>query len=107
MLAAVRSGCGWAKAAVLLAAIVTGPGEAADWPTLRHDQRRSGATPERLEVAALQPAWVHRPVAAPRPAWPGPARWDAYVKRPQIASMRSGRVTCGSISGSHSTRMRV
>ena len=89
MLAAVRSGCGWAKAAVLLAAIVTGPGEAADWPTLRHDQRRSGATPERLEVAALQPAWVHRPVAAPRPAWPGPARWDAYVKRPQIASMRN------------------
>ncbi len=61
---------------------------AADWPAFRHDNRRSGSTSEKIDAASLGRAWVHRPAHPPQPAWPGPARWDAYVKRPVISSMR-------------------
>lgn len=62
---------------------------AEDWPTLRRDERRSGVAVEQLPVERLALAWTHRPLQAPRPAWPGPARWDAYVKRSLISSMRN------------------
>jgi len=41
---------------------------AADWPTWRHDQYRSGASPEQL-APALHLQWVWK-LAKTRPAWP-------------------------------------
>jgi len=45
---------------------------AADWPTYRHDNARTGATSESL-AAPLSLHWVYRPSYPPRPAWPAPA----------------------------------
>ena len=61
----------------------------ADWPAFRYDNRRTSATSERIDASLLTKVWTHKPAHEPRPAWPGPARWDAYVKRPVISSMRN------------------
>jgi len=58
-----------------------------DWPTYRHDNRRSGATPEKLALP-LAKAWTHAPAAGPRPAWTGPAKWDAFAGIKGLRSMR-------------------
>lgn len=42
---------------------------AADWPTYRHDNARSGVTTERL-VLPLHASWIHRPLRSPAPSWP-------------------------------------
>ncbi|MBT3289494.1 MAG: PQQ-binding-like beta-propeller repeat protein [Victivallales bacterium] len=70
-------------ALLLLGALAQGD----DWPTFGHDNRRSHVTNERL-TAKLAPLWKH---AGPRPqmAWAGPAKWDAYASRKNLASMRS------------------
>ena len=48
---------------------------AADWPTYRHDNARTGCTSESLARPGwLVPQWVYTPVYSPRPAWSGPAR---------------------------------
>ena len=62
---------------------------AEDWPTYRHDNRRSGATAEQLDLAALELRWAHEPALAPIPAWHGPAKWDAYAERMDLRSMRN------------------
>lgn len=50
----------------------------ADWPTYRHDARRSGVTAEELDFP-LTESWVHRPIQAPAPAWPElPAKQDVW-----------------------------
>jgi outer membrane protein assembly factor BamB len=59
-----------------------------DWPTYRRDYSRSGSTGETLDATALGQLWV-RDGDAPRPAWPGPARWDAFGKIPDLRSMRN------------------
>ena len=46
---------------------------AADWPTYRHDNARSGCTSESLETPLVLD-WVYVPVHPPRPAWPPPAK---------------------------------
>ena len=61
----------------------------ADWPAFRHDNHRTNATSEKIDASSLTKVWTHMPAHEPRPAWPGPARWDAYVKRPVISSMRN------------------
>jgi len=61
----------------------------ADWPTYRHDMRRSGCTAERIEPRALELRWVWRSNFPPSPAWAGPARWDAYHKIRPLKSMRN------------------
>ena len=61
---------------------------AEDWPTYRHDNRRSGVTSESLNAAALKERWVYRAAVPPRPAWPGPAKWDAYATVKPLRSMR-------------------
>ena len=61
---------------------------AADWPTYRHDNRRSCVTPERLDAGRLAPAWTFRSAQPPRPAWAGPAKWDAYAGIRGLRSMR-------------------
>ena len=64
------------------------PVKADDWPTYRHDHRRSGHTSENLSFDKLQLVWRHRAAAAPQTAWPGPAKWDAYAKIRGLHSMR-------------------
>ncbi len=71
---------------VLLAA--AGPARAGDWPTYRHDNRRSGVTAESLAVERLRPVWVWKSPGPPRPAWAGPAKWDAYAGIRGLRSMR-------------------
>lgn len=46
--------------------------DAADWPTYRHDNARTGCTRESL-AAPLVLHWIYTPVHPPRPAWSGPA----------------------------------
>ncbi|MHC4328743.1 MAG: PQQ-like beta-propeller repeat protein, partial [Planctomycetota bacterium] len=58
---------------VLVGVILLGSAaSAADWPTYRHDNARSGCTAESL-AAPLALDWVYVPVHPPRPAWPRPA----------------------------------
>ena len=60
---------------------------AEDWPTYRHDSRRSGVTEEALTFP-LKPAWQHRG-GTPRPAWRGPAKWAAFSANNGLQSMRN------------------
>jgi len=51
---------------------------AADWPTYRGDNHRSGISEEDVKLP-LQAAWIHQPARAPHPAWPEmPATVDVY-----------------------------
>jgi outer membrane protein assembly factor BamB len=61
---------------------------AGDWRFHRHDIRRSGTTAESLSVEILSPLWLHRASQRPAPAWPGPARWDAYANIRGLQHMR-------------------
>ena len=59
-----------------------------DWPTFRHDQRRSGVTPGNLDASRLKPCWQWRAPQRPSPAWPDAAKWDAYATLDGLRSMR-------------------
>jgi len=69
---------------VLLLVCADAPAD--DWPTFGHDNRRSHVTCERLALP-LAPAWKYAG-PRPRPAWPDPAKWDAYARIKDLASMR-------------------
>ena len=62
-------------AALLLAggaiALCRVPAPAADWPTYRHDNARSGRTDEGPPLPLMQ-RWVFKPLHGPRPAWGEP-----------------------------------
>jgi outer membrane protein assembly factor BamB len=58
-----------------------------DWPTYRHDIRRSGATTASLTLP-LKPRWSHH-AGQPRQAWSGPAKWDAFTANAGLQSMRN------------------
>lgn len=66
-----------------------GAAGADDWPTFRHDNRRSAFTPEELDAAGLETCWVFRSVHPPSPAWSGPAKWDAFAEVNGLRSMRN------------------
>lgn len=78
-------------AALIIAALVTivhgAHGE--NWPTYRHDNHRSGVTPEKLDVRFLCQAWAYQPPSPPQPAWYGPARRDAFSYVEPLQSMRA------------------
>ncbi len=61
---------------------------AEDWPTYRHDNRRSGVSKEQLK-AELREAWVYKSPVPPQTAWSGPAKWDAYSGNKDLQSMRN------------------
>jgi len=61
--------------------------KAEDWPTYRHDNRRSSVTEERLAVP-LQKLWEHVANEYPQPAWAGAAKWDSYAGISNLRSMR-------------------
>ena len=60
---------------------------ASPWPTYRHDNRRSGVSPDTLALP-LDEAWTHDG-GAPQQAWTGPAKWDAYSSNEGLQSMRN------------------
>ncbi|MDH3584200.1 MAG: PQQ-binding-like beta-propeller repeat protein, partial [Phycisphaerae bacterium] len=72
----------------LLGLLTPLPVGGADWPTFRHDQRRSGVTTQAIESKELGAAWVHRAPHPPQQAWPAPARWDAYAGLRGLRNMR-------------------
>ena len=61
---------------------------AADWPTYRHDNRRSGITNETLSTRSLGLLWSWKSTLPPQSAWAGPAKWDAYAGIRGLKSMR-------------------
>ncbi len=60
---------------------------AEDWPTYRHDNRRSGATSEKL-AASLKQIWRYDSPSAPVAAWAKPAKWNAYAGIKGLSHMR-------------------
>ncbi len=68
---------------VLFTLIAAGSAIAGDWPMVRCDAARAGATEERLP-AVLDLLWTHRPGQAPRPAWPAPARGSYWQRLDSI-----------------------
>ncbi|HJO52967.1 MAG TPA: PQQ-binding-like beta-propeller repeat protein, partial [Verrucomicrobiota bacterium] len=62
--------------------------QAEDWPTYRHDNRRSGVSSEQLP-AQLKEAWTYKSPAPPQTAWSGPAKWDAFSGNKDLQSMRN------------------
>jgi len=74
--------------ALLIWVLLSHPAPAADWPTYRLDNRRSGATTESLPLP-LQQAWAYSSPSRPQTAWPGPAKWDAFADLKGLKSMRN------------------
>ena len=72
----------------VLLCLATGSVHAEDWPTYRHDNRRSGVSKEQLK-AELGEAWVYKSPVPPQTAWSGPAKWDAYSGNKDLQSMRN------------------
>ena len=72
-----------APGVILLPAIIC----ASEWPTYRHDGRRSGVSTDTLSFP-LKPLWHHEG-GTPRQAWSGPAKWDAYSGNAGLQSMRN------------------
>ena len=62
--------------------------QAEDWPTYRHDNRRSGVSSEQL-TTELKKAWTYKSPAPPQTAWSGPAKWDAFSGNKDLQSMRN------------------
>lgn len=59
-----------------------------DWPTYRHDERRSGVTANTLTLP-LSESWSRLSPIPPMTAWSGPAKWDAYSANDGLQSMRN------------------
>ncbi|MCP4379698.1 MAG: PQQ-binding-like beta-propeller repeat protein, partial [bacterium] len=70
--------------AILLTAATA---RADDWPAYRHDNRRSGSTTETLGLP-LKQIWRYDSPSPPKPAWAGPAKWDAFAGKPGMKNMR-------------------
>jgi len=77
-----------------------------DWPTYRHDHRRSGVTDEKLTLPLCE-AWSFRPRFAPRHAWgdPQPKPIETHLELPRVrfddafqVAAADGRVFFGSSS---------
>ncbi|MFM7103179.1 MAG: PQQ-binding-like beta-propeller repeat protein, partial [Verrucomicrobiota bacterium] len=52
---------------------------AADWPTYRADDARSGTSPDPAPTRVRE-AWSWTSPHPPQPAWQGEAKWDGYNK---------------------------
>lgn len=76
-------------ATLLLLCLVPGQANAENWPAYQHDVRRSGYSAERVRVDQWRLGWSWRSPSPPRPAWAGPAKWDAYAGQRDLPPMRS------------------
>jgi outer membrane protein assembly factor BamB len=70
-------------ACLAIALIASNVASAEDWPTYQHDNQRSGATSENLDLP-LSELWRYTPKHAPRPAWPAPAKQDFWHRMPKL-----------------------
>lgn len=59
------------------------------WPTFRQNVARTGSTAMPLQTDQLGEVWRHQASHWPQPAWPGPAKWDAYAGIKGLRSMRN------------------
>ena len=61
------------------------PASADDWPTYRHDERRSGVSTERIQTP-LSLQWVHTPTHPPSHAWsaPRPEPVEGLLELPRL-----------------------
>lgn len=75
-------------ALTLLGCALVTSARAADWPTFRHDNRRSAVTNGALPLP-LTRQWTWTSPVPPQPAWTGPAKWDAYSGNRGLQSMRN------------------
>ena len=75
----------WLALAVVVSAH---PVRGSDWPTYRHDERRTGVSEESLVFENLRVGWRYQSPQPPRTAWPAPARWDAYANIRGLRDMR-------------------
>ena len=73
---------------LILILALTASSNAQDWLTYRHDSARSGQSSTSLQLP-LQEAWKWRSKHPPQPAWPGPAKRDAYNKVENLESRLS------------------
>ena len=62
---------------------------AGDWPTYQHDNHRSAVSAEPISASKLATSWIYRAAQPPQPAWPAPAKWDAYAGIRGLRSMRN------------------
>ena len=83
-----QHGLGWAGVGVIVL-MAAWQAAADDWPTYRHDNRRSGVTADAVDASHLDVVWVHDPPYEPQPAWPGPAKWDSYARVIGLSAMRN------------------
>ncbi|MFO1461696.1 MAG: PQQ-binding-like beta-propeller repeat protein [Verrucomicrobiota bacterium] len=67
------------KAPGWLAFLVCFGAVAADWPTYRADNSRSGVSTDPVP-GVVSEAWVWHSQHPPRPAWQGEAKWDGWNK---------------------------
>ena len=67
---------------------IRGSNASDDWPTYRHDNRRSGVTDQSLRFP-MKSLWTWRSKQRPQPAWTGPAKWDAWAKNQGLQSLRN------------------
>ncbi len=67
---------------------VTGQAMEGDWPTARLNPQRNAFSNQQVQASQLEKTWVYRSSNPPRPAWHGPAKWDAYGDV-RMHSMRS------------------
>ncbi|MEK6235473.1 MAG: PQQ-binding-like beta-propeller repeat protein, partial [Planctomycetales bacterium] len=77
------------RIAVVLLSLAASGLQAEDWPTHAHDARRTGSTSETAEPNTLHATWTWRSPHPPRPAWAGPAKYDAYRGPTPLPSMRN------------------
>ena len=84
----VQHGVGWVGVWVIVL-MAAWQAAADDWPTYRHDNRRSGVTADAVDVEALAVVWTYDPPYEPQPAWPGPAKWDSFARIIGLAAMRN------------------
>ena len=77
------------RLSIVIAILATSAATAEDWPMERRDLRRSGITPEQLDASRLREQWTVGAAQPPSPAWPSPARWDAYASLAGMKSMRN------------------
>ena len=75
-------------AVLLVTLFIGGVAPAEDWPTYRHDNRRSGVTSDALTFP-IERAWEYGSAETPQTAWAGPAKWDSYANIRKLKSMRN------------------
>ena len=82
--------------------LLRGTGHAQDWPTYQQNNYRNAVAPVSLAAetaTSWKLAWRWTSPDTPRPAWYGPAKWDAYAGLRDLKSMRNYDVVYHAVAG--------